>query len=361
MSSTPRACPRAGRARCTRRTGRPRRCLHPELPGPAVAGTCRGHVDRSGSHVPSGSTDLRLLVAETHGYRLHLVDHPPAFDRDGLYGPPGGGDHADNAWRSRSCAAQRSSISGPVARRASRPTSSTSMTGTPAPPRCSGTPSTATTRRSVGPRSCSPSTTSPTTAGPRRRSPSWAAPRPRRSATGRHRLLRAGIERAELVNTVSPGFAAEALTPAFGMGLDGDLGPGGDRFLGILNGLDTDLWDPATDAALPATYSRDDRTGKAACRAALLEELGLGLADDRPVLSMIGRLDRQKGFDLLADATPALLERASAWRCSVPAVPKLLRRSGPSPTRRRVEAGLRWSTASTATWPGRCTQARTAF
>src|SRR6185503_8850567 len=48
---------------------------------------------------PAGSTDLRLLVAETHGYRLHLIDHPPAFDRDGMYGPPGGGDHPDNAWR----------------------------------------------------------------------------------------------------------------------------------------------------------------------------------------------------------------------------------------------------------------------
>ena len=61
-------------------------------------------------------------------------------------------------------------------------------------------------------------------------------------------LLAAGIERAELVNTVSPGFAAEALTPAFGMGLDGALRAKGDRFIGILNGLDTTVWDPSTDA-----------------------------------------------------------------------------------------------------------------
>ena len=145
------------------------------------------------------------------------------------------------------------------------------------------------------------------------------------------------------------------------MGLDGDLRARGDRFLGILNGLDTDLWDPATDAALPATYSRDDRTGKAACRAALLEELGLGPADDRPVLSMIGRLDRQKGFDLLADATPALLERGFRLAVLGTGSPEVVAPLRPSPTRRRVEAGLRWSTASTATWPGRCTQARTAF
>ncbi len=122
-------------------------------------------------------------------------------------------------------------------------------------------------------------------------------------------LLKVGIERADLVNTVSPGFAAEALTPEYGMGLDGTLRARGDNFLGIVNGLDTDLWNPATDSTLAATYSRDDRRGKAHCRAALLTELGLDPSDPKPVLAMIGRLDRQKGFDLLAEAAPALLKR----------------------------------------------------
>ena len=120
-------------------------------------------------------------------------------------------------------------------------------------------------------------------------------------------LLGEAIERADLVNTVSPGFAAEALQPEFGMGLDPALRSRGDRFFGILNGLDTELWDPATDSLIAAPYSRADRSGKVACRADLLARLGMDPADRGPVLGMVGRLDPQKGFDLLAAAAPALL------------------------------------------------------
>jgi len=128
-------------------------------------------------------------------------------------------------------------------------------------------------------------------------------------------LLWAGIERADLVNTVSPTFAAEALTPAVGFGLDAtlrwkaaqlDLG-GRPRFFGIVNGIDPTVWDPATDADLAAPYSAAELGGKAACRADLLERVGFDPGDDGPVLGMIGRLDPQKGFDLLAEAAPRLL------------------------------------------------------
>jgi starch synthase len=121
-------------------------------------------------------------------------------------------------------------------------------------------------------------------------------------------LLRAGIERAELVNTVSPGFAAEALTAAFGMGLDATLREMGGRFVGILNGLDTTVWDPSTDTDLASPYSRTDLAGKSACRVDLLTRVGFDPADPGPVIGMVGRLDPQKGFDLLSDATPALLK-----------------------------------------------------
>jgi starch synthase len=120
-------------------------------------------------------------------------------------------------------------------------------------------------------------------------------------------LLLAAIEGSEIANTVSPGFAKEALTPEFGMGLDGALRAKEDRFIGILNGIDPVVWDPANDPALAAPYRRDDMAGKAACRADLLARNGFDPSDDGLVVGMIGRMDPQKGFDLLADAMDDLL------------------------------------------------------
>jgi starch synthase len=111
-----------------------------------------------------------------------------------------------------------------------------------------------------------------------------------------------------MVNTVSPGFAREALTPEGSFGLADALQAKGDRYLGILNGLDTTVWDPATDADLAAHFSAEDLSGRAACRADLLTRLGFDPQDDGAVLGMIGRLDPQKGFDLLASAARRLVD-----------------------------------------------------
>ncbi len=125
---------------------------------------------------------------------------------------------------------------------------------------------------------------------------------------GQANLLKGAILASDLVNTVSPTYARQVTADhELGWGLEGVLAGLGDRFVGILNGVDTDAWNPATDPHLPARYSADDLTGKAACRQALAEEMGLELGDG-PLLGLIGRLVPQKGIDLVTD----VLDRAAA-------------------------------------------------
>lgn len=121
-------------------------------------------------------------------------------------------------------------------------------------------------------------------------------------------LLREGLIAADFATTVSPTFAREALDGGVGAGVDDVLraGAAAGRYLGIINGLDNELWNPATDADLPARYSASDMYGKQACRSALAAELGLDPGG--PILAMVSRLDPQKGFDLLAAAAPDILD-----------------------------------------------------
>jgi starch synthase len=257
-----------------------------------------------------GTTDVGVVDVAANGYRLRLVDHPAAFDRDGMYGPPGGGDFADNAWRfGLFCRAALETLR----TEPDRPVDIVHLHDWHSGP--------AAIQRDA-----------------------WLADDPviGRAAmvmtlhnlayhgwTGRDELrqlglvpgggvlpadadgvdlIREGIVRAEVANTVSPGFAREALTPEGSFGLADALAAKGDRFVGILNGLDTAVWDPATDADLAAPYSAADLSGQAACRRDLLERLAFDPDDDGAVLGMIGRLDPQKGFDLVHDAAPRLIE-----------------------------------------------------
>lgn len=116
-----------------------------------------------------------------------------------------------------------------------------------------------------------------------------------------------GISEADVVTTVSPTYRDETLTPALGEGLDGILRDRGDRYVGILNGIDTDIWNPARDAHLAQTYTVTDRTGKAADKAALQREAGLPVAPDVPLIGIVARLAEQKGFDLVARILPELV------------------------------------------------------
>lgn len=120
---------------------------------------------------------------------------------------------------------------------------------------------------------------------------------------GRFSALKAGLVMADALTTVSPTYAAELLTAEFGMGLDGVLRARQADFSGILNGIDLNLWSPATDRHItPFTTP----AGKAANKQALRAAFGLGPAKG-PLCVVISRLTDQKGLDLLLTALPALL------------------------------------------------------
>jgi starch synthase len=124
-------------------------------------------------------------------------------------------------------------------------------------------------------------------------------------------FLKAGITQGDLVTTVSPNYAREIQTPEFGFGFEGILAHRADRLVGILNGIDTERWNPAADPFLPMPYSAAELDGKRAAKRALLECVGLPAGPEalaRPVVGMVSRMVDQKGFDLISASVDALLE-----------------------------------------------------
>lgn len=122
-------------------------------------------------------------------------------------------------------------------------------------------------------------------------------------------LLKTGIAFADVVTTVSPTYAREVQSSELGWGLEGVLQEKGDRFVGILNGIDDAEWNPETDPHLPATFNSDSfDAGKARCKAALQAEYRLPVHADVPLFGMISRITSQKGFDLIEAVRQRLLE-----------------------------------------------------
>jgi ADP-glucose type glycogen/starch synthase len=126
---------------------------------------------------------------------------------------------------------------------------------------------------------------------------------------GQISYLKGGIQFSDQVNTVSPSYAREILQPQFGVGLDGVLSARGRAFSGILNGIDHDSWNPASDPALPAAYQAGNLRGKGICKKALQQELGLQQDPKAMLIAMVTRLDHQKGIDLLMQGWEDLLRR----------------------------------------------------
>ncbi|HEU0186132.1 MAG TPA: glycogen/starch synthase [Blastocatellia bacterium] len=125
---------------------------------------------------------------------------------------------------------------------------------------------------------------------------------------GAANAMKAGIYFSTAVSTVSPKYAQEIQTPEFGVNLDGLLRQRRDSLIGILNGVDYNIWNPETDRDIAANYGIHDLSGKAVCKRDLLEKYNLPVDLEKPVVAIVSRLTAQKGIDLIAQAVWRMLE-----------------------------------------------------
>lgn len=128
---------------------------------------------------------------------------------------------------------------------------------------------------------------------------------------GQLSFMKAGLKYARRITTVSPSYAREIATHEFGCGLDGVIRIRGGDVSGILNGVDGEVWNPATDSALAARYSAADLAGKPRNKLALQQEMGQQPRAGAPLFGVVSRLTAQKGLDLVLAALPALLRQGA--------------------------------------------------
>ena len=128
-------------------------------------------------------------------------------------------------------------------------------------------------------------------------------------------FLKAGLQHADAITTVSPTYAREIQTAAEGMGLDGLLRTRAESLSGILNGIDMAVWNPASDPLIAARYDTSHLAAKATNTRALRQEVGLQADDSRPLIGIVSRLTHQKGLDLV----PPLLDAMATNAPSLPA------------------------------------------
>lgn len=124
-------------------------------------------------------------------------------------------------------------------------------------------------------------------------------------------FLKAGLFYSDRLTTVSPTYAHQIQTAEYGEGLEGLLAGRSSHLHGILNGIDDEVWNPATDKALPARYAADSMRGKAAVKQALQEEMGLTVDPKAAIFGMVTRLTHQKGVDMVLANVPLLLENGA--------------------------------------------------
>jgi len=123
---------------------------------------------------------------------------------------------------------------------------------------------------------------------------------------GKLNFMKGGLVFADLINTVSETYAREIQTPEYGCGLEGILGERSKDLYGVVNGIDYEVWNPATDPLIPARYDAKKMSGKVTCRKFLQRKCGLPVRK-APLIGMVGRLTDQKGFDLVAEVMGEML------------------------------------------------------
>ncbi len=126
---------------------------------------------------------------------------------------------------------------------------------------------------------------------------------------GHFSFIKGGLAMADMLSTVSPTYAKEIRTEKFGYGLEGLLEYRADRLMGILNGVDYTLWDPANDPYIVKSYSPKTIHFKAMNKSTLQEHMGLPVSEKIPLIGVIGRMVEQKGFDLLLENIEQLMEK----------------------------------------------------
>lgn len=126
-------------------------------------------------------------------------------------------------------------------------------------------------------------------------------------------MMKGGILSAEIITTVSETYAQEILTPEYGAGMESYLLMRRDDLHGVLNGIDTEVWNPETDPHLPHHYSKENPGGKYLNKKNLLEKVGMPYDVARPLIGIVSRLVAQKGFDLIAETFNSLMELDAQW------------------------------------------------
>ena len=251
----------------------------------------------------------RLVEVEAEGITLLLLDAPQLFDRPcGPYGDPQGKDWEDNHRRfgSLAQAAARISFDGLPGWKPDVVHAHDWQAGlTPVYLKQTGkpVPKTVMTIHNIA----FPGRFGGYTQGELGLRGDWFYPGSGIEYHGDVAFLKSGLAYADRITTVSPTYAREILTPRFGMGLEGVLQARAGVLSGILNGIDTEVWNPATDQALARGYDARSLPRKAENRALICERLGLDPDHDGPLFCVISRLTEQKGLDALAAAVPHLV------------------------------------------------------